>query len=101
MITALEAGQVSLKSRMSLEAHISKVADKAIRDAAERGEQSCTFQIEKFGMAELTTKRIEGILTKSGYKASHRVGRDSITVVVSWVPCIEDFPLLNLLAKGK
>lgn len=102
MLTAQEAGQIALKARMSFEAHIAAVAGHYIQSAAERGEQSCSFPIKNIPHAEFHAKRVEAILTKAGYKASHTVGRDgSITVAVCWLKSIEDFPLLAALPKGK
>lgn len=54
-------------------------------------------------MPELSAKRAEGMLTKQGYKASHKINSDgSITMGVSWVPSLEEIaPELFKLTGGK
>lgn len=101
MITAQEAGQIALKGRMHFESLVEKTADNAIKAAAQRGELSCSFRVEGIPIPEFHAKRIEGMLTKAGYKASHAIGRDgSITMAVCWLKSIDDFPLLAQL-EGK
>lgn len=101
LITAQEAGQESLRYRKHYESMAVSIADEHIRRAVERGEQTCVFQIASLGMPDLCAKKLEGILTKAGYKASHKVHAGTITMVVSWQVSIEDFPLLTALPKGK
>lgn len=101
IITAQEAAAESLRYRKHFESMATDIADGYIRRATERGEQTCVFQIASLGMPELCAKKLEGILTKAGYKASHKVVAGVITMVVSWLPSIEDFELLAALPKGK
>lgn len=103
IMSAQEAGQIACKARMSFEHHITAVLGHAIEAAAHRGQQSCSVTLTSLGMPELSAKRAEGMLTKQGYKASHKINSDgSITMGVSWLPSIEEIaPELFKLTGGK
>lgn len=103
IIPAQTAGQIACKARMNFETHIVAVVNHAIDSAAHRGELSCSVTLRSLGMPELTAKRVEGLLTKAGYKASHKIASDgSITMGISWFPSLEEIaPELFKISEGK
>ncbi len=103
IIPAKNAGEIALKARMSFEYHMTAVVNQNIEAAAHRGEQSCSVKLNGFGMAKFTAKRVEGMLTKAGYKASHAISADgSITMGISWVPSLQEIaPELFRMSEGK